>query len=322
MALAMLIALPVILGAQQSDQYIVLNDSVGKELTTKLNEQERGDFDRLQSFLRQKEAEERFVLSRLDRISAQLPAARDSHALTQEMVDYYDQELKRAPEAAEIADYWTRGYQAPLVRMRTRQSAELLLNDLRKEATRDAQAVAALERSKLQAVGSLQNIRADMAECQFTINHELDRGSRDQQFRLIMSVAFAILVAGLIYAFFSTLQKGDHSVAAAVLLGDGGLQFVTLFVLIIAVILFGILGVLEGRELAAILSGIAGYILGRGTNGREKSPTDRPVAGEREVPVAKIGVGADGNLHPVVNGERTVTPAGDGVTREKAEDNG
>jgi hypothetical protein len=37
-----------------------------------------------------------------------------------------------------------------------------------------------------------------------------------------------------------------------------------MFVLIIAVILFGILGVLEAKELTAILSGVSGYILGKG----------------------------------------------------------
>jgi hypothetical protein len=50
------------------------------------------------------------------------------------------------------------------------------------------------------------------------------------------------------------------------LLGGNGLQFVTLFVLIIAVILFGILDILQGSELAAILAGISGYILGKGVN--------------------------------------------------------
>ncbi|MDI9882750.1 hypothetical protein [Flectobacillus longus] len=36
--------------------------------------------------------------------------------------------------------------------------------------------------------------------------------------------------------------------------------------MIISTILFGILGILEGRELSAILSGISGFILGKGLN--------------------------------------------------------
>jgi hypothetical protein len=46
-------------------------------------------------------------------------------------------------------------------------------------------------------------------------------------------------------------------------MGEFGIQFVTLFSLIIAIILFGVLKILEGRELAALLGGLSGYILGR-----------------------------------------------------------
>jgi hypothetical protein len=46
-----------------------------------------------------------------------------------------------------------------------------------------------------------------------------------------------------------------------------GLQFITLFSLIIAIILFGVMNILEGRELAALLGGLSGYILGRSNLG-------------------------------------------------------
>lgn len=68
-ALAMLLALPATLAAQQTDQYIILGDSLEREFK-KISEAELGDFDRLQSFLRQKAAEERFVVSRIDKISS------------------------------------------------------------------------------------------------------------------------------------------------------------------------------------------------------------------------------------------------------------
>jgi hypothetical protein len=47
-----------------------------------------------------------------------------------------------------------------------------------------------------------------------------------------------------------------------------GIQFITLFSLVIAIILFGILGILEAKELSALLGGISGYILGRATSDR------------------------------------------------------
>jgi hypothetical protein len=46
---------------------------------------------------------------------------------------------------------------------------------------------------------------------------------------------------------------------------ESGTQFVTLFSLLIAIILFGVLKILEGKELAALLGGLSGYVLGRGS---------------------------------------------------------
>lgn len=48
------------------------------------------------------------------------------------------------------------------------------------------------------------------------------------------------------------------------------LEFSTVFVIIFAVIIMGMLGVLEGREIAAILAAIAGYVLGKAT-GRQST---------------------------------------------------
>jgi hypothetical protein len=42
------------------------------------------------------------------------------------------------------------------------------------------------------------------------------------------------------------------------------MQFITIFSLVIAIILFGITGILESKELSALLVGLSGFILGRG----------------------------------------------------------
>src|SRR6476620_2525461 len=49
----------------------------------------------------------------------------------------------------------------------------------------------------------------------------------------------------------------------AIFSGETGIQFLTLFSVVIAIILFGIINILEGKELAALLGGLSGYILGR-----------------------------------------------------------
>jgi hypothetical protein len=88
---------------------------------------------------------------------------------------------------------------------------------------------------------------------------------KEQDFRKSISLIFSGLIAVLLISFFVIVYKRSDESLSKDLLSGNGLQFVTLFVLIISVILFGILGILQSSELAAILSGISGYILGKGT---------------------------------------------------------
>jgi hypothetical protein len=53
------------------------------------------------------------------------------------------------------------------------------------------------------------------------------------------------------------------------------MQFVTLFSLVIAIVLFDVLKILDGRELAALLGGLSGYILGRGSRSERAPPPAR-----------------------------------------------
>lgn len=86
----------------------------------------------------------------------------------------------------------------------------------------------------------------------------------ENSFKLLMSFAFAILVGLVIWKFFG-ITREDEKVRRVVFSAEAGIQFVTLFSLVIAIILFGITGILEGKELSALLGGISGYILGRAT---------------------------------------------------------
>ena len=79
----------------------------------------------------------------------------------------------------------------------------------------------------------------------------------------------------------------------AIFTGESGIQFVTLFSLVIAIILFGVLKILEGKELAALLGGLSGYILGRGSRSqRDMSLPGNNPAGRNPVtgPNANPGV--------------------------------
>ena len=95
--------------------------------------------------------------------------------------------------------------------------------------------------------------------------------SPDQQFKGYMSGAFAALIAIVIGGFF-LLASRDEVMRRAIFSGETGIQFLTLFSLVIAIILFGIINILEGKELAALLGGLSGYILGRTTQRSGAAP--------------------------------------------------
>ena len=125
-------------------------------------------------------------------------------------------------------------------------------------------------RSELDALDAAsRTIIQAISHVRMKMNRVVAQSGEQQSFRKTISTSFLFLIGIILMAYFATLyvrSKADAELAAS-LLNENGLQFMTLFVLIIAIVLFGILGILEAKELAAILSGIAGYVLGRGTIG-------------------------------------------------------
>ena len=93
--------------------------------------------------------------------------------------------------------------------------------------------------------------------------------SQKSNFRLYLSIIYAVIVLVLIGGFYG-LAFIDPGMRTTIFAQQSGIQFITLFSLVIAIILFGVLEILADKELAALLAGISGYILGHVT-------TDRPV---------------------------------------------
>jgi len=111
---------------------------------------------------------------------------------------------------------------------------------------------------------NIKAVRQDIYDCRSQIDSALAPEYKQQEFRTDISICFTILIGLLLLIFFYIVYKKSDNNLSKELLSGNGLQFITLFVLIIAVILFGILSILQGSELAAILAGISGYILGKG----------------------------------------------------------
>ena len=91
----------------------------------------------------------------------------------------------------------------------------------------------------------------------------------NQNFKKEISWSFAFLV-GLVIVGFFLIASRDEKIRKSIFSGDTGLQFITIFSIIIAIILFGVTGVLGGREISGLLGGISGYILGRSSMKKAK----------------------------------------------------
>jgi hypothetical protein len=104
---------------------------------------------------------------------------------------------------------------------------------------------------------------------QITVDDEisglLKTESQRNDFKKQIALAFTFLVLLVIVGFFAVSWR-DSTVRQAIFSSDSGIQFLTLFSVVIAIILFGITGILESKELAALLGGLSGYILGRVTS--------------------------------------------------------
>jgi hypothetical protein len=116
--------------------------------------------------------------------------------------------------------------------------------------------------------------RARMRDVEQRIASLFDATRDVNQFRLYATITFGVLVFIVVGGFY-LIAWNKQGVAQTIFAGELGMQFVTLFLIVIAIILFGIMGTLEGKELSALLGGLSGYILGRaGTKRSAAPPTD------------------------------------------------
>lgn len=166
---------------------------------------------------------------------------------------------------------------ADLDKARSRQvSIESFLKNLKaqqeaadKQTKERASTLAALDRriEQLKAdeanSGKTQN---KLATAQSVLDDEiggvLKTESQRNTFKTQIALAFTGLVLLVIVGFFGVAFQ-DMSVRRSIFSSESGIQFLTLFSVVIAIILFGITGILESKELAALLGGLSGYILGR-----------------------------------------------------------
>ncbi|MDR3013404.1 MAG: hypothetical protein LBU70_09405 [Chitinispirillales bacterium] len=137
----------------------------------------------------------------------------------------------------------------------------------------------------MQIQRNIEVLSQDIFHAEQAIYATLSPEFRDQDFRIWISLTFSGLIAVLLLAFFLIIFKRSDVTLSKQLLSSSGLQFITVFILIIAIILFGILNILGGSELAAIISGISGYILGKGggATDTERERKKPELSGKKEI---------------------------------------
>jgi Txe/YoeB family toxin of Txe-Axe toxin-antitoxin module len=175
-------------------------------------------------------------------------------------------------------------------RIKNRDAAKKRIEEFQKqfeELQKARQAQITRLQTLLRAVNSdIDCLTRAQAQVDETINTLLIPETQKNTFKLWVSALFAFMVILVIVGFF-TVAFRDKSVASAIFSNQTGIQFVTLFSLVIAIILFGITDILQAKELSALLGGISGYILGRVT-------TDRSGAGQlQQQPASKTVVASN-----------------------------
>ena len=190
------------------------------------------------------------------------------------------QNLNNQKSSLESADFWEKEYQTKKKDPRT---PPWMLQEFQKkkaDALNDAGTNETLDQVNKKIVST--NVELNKKRLlKDRIESDLFSNIRQQEaqtnFRTMISIYFIILIALVIAGFYFVALR-DKSVVREIFSGQAGIQFITLFSLVIAIILFGIMNILEGKELAALLGGLSGYILGRTTSSKtEASETKTPV---------------------------------------------
>jgi hypothetical protein len=167
------------------------------------------------------------------------------------------------------------GYKQQLEDAKKRNAPSKEINEIQKNLDNAHSNVGAQSEPDLKAsidrlgseIAALKKRRSDIES---EMNRRFDIVKPKQDFITKMSFAFAALVGMVIIGFY-LLAWIDEGLRREMFSRQSGIQFITLFSLVIAIILFGITGILESRELSALLGGLSGYILGRSTGPAAKA---------------------------------------------------
>ncbi len=109
---------------------------------------------------------------------------------------------------------------------------------------------------------ALSEKKTSLLQIENKINQLMIPKINQQNLMFWAGIGFVVLMCILLGTFYYVV-KTDRTIRGVIFSGDSGIQFIALFSIIIAIILLGLTGILEGKELSALLGSVAGYILGK-----------------------------------------------------------
>jgi hypothetical protein len=226
---------------------------------------ERPDFSKLRNQRLQ-------IISEIESLKAELLKVQDSVRKLNPLEDlqfslkFYQDDLKNSQTALENQKKFTDTKPEVIAKLE---------NDIKWRQSNVERVAGDIERKKNAETESdrinklIKGKEKELQDIEVSISDVMARDIVAQDFKTKISLYFALIVGVMIVCFFG-IAFYDQKVRITIY-GQAGMQFVTLFSLIIAIILFGITGILADKELAALLGGISGYILGKYNQGINKS---------------------------------------------------
>lgn len=238
---------------------------------TPLLAQEKLDFGRLRTDRQQAAAEIDTAKSRLRDSEEE---SRRISASTKDIESFIDRNKTSIDAAKRRLESEKRSKgSADQIQRVEREIADLEASTIR--AKRDLEDKTRAVKSVDESRTTIRNAESKLSDIETKISEMLARDVVAQNFKSQISGYFAAVVGLMIILFFG-IAFYDPVVRNNIFSGQSGIQFVTLFSLIISIILFGITGILGDKELSALLGGLSGYILGK-YNATDQSIKNAPI---------------------------------------------
>lgn len=109
-----------------------------------------------------------------------------------------------------------------------------------------------------------------------------DEKSRSLQF--LIYCAFILAVFGSLFTMYMFAPSTFNRELYITFLHNNGLRYIALAAIIVAIVLFGLTEVIEGKDVTVLLSAIAGYVLGADSSVSRRRDDDRSRPPENGAP--------------------------------------